>query len=153
MQSIMTLLVGLDLMLLRLMFLSVGYLCLCSNMLVMLCENLFDLWSLWDMWCICDICDDYVISMMIMWYLWRLCDICDEYVISFVCLDGIAKTNKKGYTGHFVECNTRQRGTLPSVTQGHSTRHRRQTWATVKPLCRVLWPWHSIQKQPLPSAS
>jgi hypothetical protein len=46
MQSIMTLLVGLDLMLLRLMFLSVGYLCLCSNMLVMLCENLFDLWSL-----------------------------------------------------------------------------------------------------------
>jgi hypothetical protein len=36
-------------------------------------------------------------------------------VISFVCLDGIAKTNKKGYTGHFVECNTRQRSTLPSV--------------------------------------
>jgi hypothetical protein len=40
---------------------------------------------------------------------------CDDYVIYFVCLDGIAKTNKKGYTGHFVECNTRQRSILPSV--------------------------------------
>jgi hypothetical protein len=36
-------------------------------------------------------------------------------VISFVYLDGIAKTNKKVYTGHFAECNTRQRGSLPSV--------------------------------------
>jgi hypothetical protein len=30
-------------------------------------------------------------------------------------MEGIEKTNKKGYTGHFVECNTRQRGALPSV--------------------------------------
>jgi hypothetical protein len=30
-------------------------------------------------------------------------------------MEGIAKTNKKGYTGHFAECNTRQRGALPSV--------------------------------------
>jgi hypothetical protein len=36
-------------------------------------------------------------------------------VISFVFLDGIAKTNKKVYTGHFVECNTPQRGALSSV--------------------------------------
>jgi hypothetical protein len=36
-------------------------------------------------------------------------------VISFVCLDGIQKINKKVYTGHFVECYTRQRGALPSA--------------------------------------
>jgi hypothetical protein len=36
-------------------------------------------------------------------------------VISFVCVDGIQKTNKKVHTGHFAECNTRQRGALPSV--------------------------------------
>jgi hypothetical protein len=36
-------------------------------------------------------------------------------VISFVCIDGIAKTIKKGYSGHFAECNTRQKGTLLSV--------------------------------------
>jgi hypothetical protein len=36
-------------------------------------------------------------------------------VISFVCLDGIEKTNKKVYTGHFAECYTRQRTSLPSV--------------------------------------
>jgi hypothetical protein len=41
-----------------------------------------------------------------------ICDICE---ISFVCLDEIGKTNKKMYTGHFAECHTRQRGTLPSV--------------------------------------
>jgi hypothetical protein len=41
-----------------------------------------------------------------------ICDICE---ISFVCLDEIGKTNKKVSTGHFAECNTRQRGTLPSV--------------------------------------
>ena len=41
--------------------------------------------------------------------------ICDIYVISSVCVDGIQKTNKKVYTGHFAECNTRQRGSLPSV--------------------------------------
>jgi hypothetical protein len=44
-----------------------------------------------------------------------ICDICDVYVISFVCLDGIEKTNKNVYIGHFVECYTRQRGDLPSV--------------------------------------
>jgi hypothetical protein len=57
----------------------------------------------------------FVKYVMCIWYLWWLCDICDVYVISFVCLDGIEKTNKKVYTGHFVECNTRQRGALPSV--------------------------------------
>jgi hypothetical protein len=41
-----------------------------------------------------------------------ICDICEIY---FVCLDGIGKTNKKVCTGHFAECDTRQRGTLPSV--------------------------------------
>jgi hypothetical protein len=44
-----------------------------------------------------------------------ICDICDVYVVSFVCLDGIEKANKNVYTGHFVECNTRQKGALPSV--------------------------------------
>ena len=44
-----------------------------------------------------------------------ICDICDVYVIYFVCLDRIGKTNKKVYTGHFAECDTRQRGALPSV--------------------------------------
>jgi hypothetical protein len=39
-------------------------------------------------------------------------DICE---ISFVCLDGIGKTNKKVCTGHFVECNTWQSTSLPSV--------------------------------------
>jgi hypothetical protein len=39
-----------------------------------------------------------------------ICDICE---ISFVCLDGIGKTNKKG--AYFAECDTRQRGALPSV--------------------------------------
>jgi hypothetical protein len=38
------------------------------------------------------------------------------------------------YTGHFAEC------------QGHSTRQRRNTWAPVKLLCRVLWPWHSTKE-------
>jgi hypothetical protein len=41
--------------------------------------------------------------------------ICDIYVISSVCVDGIQKTNKKVYTSHFAECNTRQIGALPSV--------------------------------------
>jgi hypothetical protein len=44
-----------------------------------------------------------------------ICDICDDYVISFVCLDGIKKQIKKVYTGHFVECYTRQRTSLLSV--------------------------------------
>jgi hypothetical protein len=30
-------------------------------------------------------------------------------------LDEIIKTNKKGYSGHFAECNTQQRGDLPSA--------------------------------------
>jgi hypothetical protein len=64
-----------------------------------------------------------------MWYLWYICD------IFFVCLEGIANTNKKGYTGHFAEC------------QGHSTRQGRNTWAPVKLLCRVIRPWHSAKKQ------
>jgi hypothetical protein len=42
-------------------------------------------------------------------YMWWLCDIC------FVCLDGIIKQIKKGYSDHFAECNIRQRGTLPSA--------------------------------------
>jgi hypothetical protein len=96
------------------------------------CENLWDLWFLWYMWsllCIwwlCDICDVYV---MIMWYIF--------------CLFGWNRINKlkKGYSGHFSEC------------QGQSTWQRRHTWALVKPLCRVLWPWHSAKKQSLPSAS
>jgi hypothetical protein len=36
-------------------------------------------------------------------------------VISFVCVDGIQKQIKNVHTGHFAECNTRQRGSLPSV--------------------------------------
>jgi hypothetical protein len=30
-------------------------------------------------------------------------------------LDGIIKTNKKGVSGHFDECNNRQRVLLPST--------------------------------------
>jgi hypothetical protein len=41
-----------------------------------------------------------------------ICDICE---ISFVCLDGIGKKIKKVPTGYFAECDTRQRGALPSV--------------------------------------
>jgi hypothetical protein len=62
------------------------------------CENLVRYVFLWNMW-----------SLLCMWYLWCICD------IYFVCLDGIAKTNKKRCIGRFAECNTRQRGTLPSV--------------------------------------
>jgi hypothetical protein len=36
-------------------------------------------------------------------------------VISFVCVDGIQEQIKKVHVGHFAECNTRQRGALPSV--------------------------------------
>jgi hypothetical protein len=50
--------------------------------------------------------------MFVMIYVMYICDV---YVISFVCVDGIQKTNKKVHTGHFAECNTRQRGALPSV--------------------------------------
>ena len=95
-------------------------------MLVMLCEILetyvLECWilmfvfehvgnALWELvWFMI-----FVRYVMYMWYLWWLCDICDDYVISFVCLDRIAKTNKKRYTGHFAECNTRQRDALPSA--------------------------------------
>ena len=50
--------------------------------------------------CLCWLFMSVMISVM------YICDICE---ISFVCLDGIEKTNKKVYTGHFAECNTRQR--------------------------------------------
>jgi hypothetical protein len=54
--------------------------------------------------------------MSVMKSMMYICDICDDICyVSFVCLDGIEKTNKKVYTGHFAECYTRQRGTLPSV--------------------------------------
>jgi hypothetical protein len=58
----------------------------------------------------------------------------------FVCMSGIAKTNKKGFSGQFVECYTRQ---------------RRHTWEPVKLFCRVLWLWtrqrcirHSAKRLP-----
>jgi hypothetical protein len=75
-----------------------------------------------------------------------ICDICE---ISFVCLDGIGKTNKKVYTGHFAECHRttalgkeprpehRYIGSLPSVvalTLGKGT------------LCRV--PYKALGKVP-----
>jgi hypothetical protein len=54
--------------------------------------------------------------MSLMIFMMYICDISDDICdVSFVCLDGIEKTNKKLYTGHFVECYTRQRGALPSV--------------------------------------
>jgi hypothetical protein len=53
--------------------------------------------------------------MSVMISVMYICDICDVYVVSSVCLDGIEKTNKKVYTGHFAECYTRQRTSLTSV--------------------------------------
>jgi hypothetical protein len=50
--------------------------------------------------------------MFVMIYVMYICDI---YMISFVCVDEIQKQIKKVHTGHFAECNTRQRGSLPSV--------------------------------------
>ena len=79
-----------------------GYLCLWSRFYV--CVGYLCLW--WYLWCI------YVIYM---WYL------------LFVWMEN-KKQIKKVHTGHFAECNTRQRGSLPSVPIG--TRQRR-------PLCRV----------------
>jgi hypothetical protein len=85
--------------------------------------------------------------------------ICDIYVISSVCVDGIQKTNKKVYTGHFAECNTRQRGALPSVrviTLGkeHRPGHRLRFFAECYVagtrqrgrLCRV--PHRTLGKEP-----
>jgi hypothetical protein len=76
------------------------------------------------------------------------------------------KQIKKVYTGHFAECNTRQRGALPSVrviTLGkeHRPGHRlrffaecyvagtRQRWI----LCRVLPVRHSAKITSLPSVT
>jgi hypothetical protein len=83
-------------------------------------------------------------------------DICE---ISFVCLDGIGKTNKKVCTGHLAECNTRQRGALPSVRTialGKETRpgHRYRFFAECNgsgtrqrsTLCRV--PYQALGKVP-----
>jgi hypothetical protein len=50
--------------------------------------------------------------MSVMISVMYIYDICD---VSFVCLDRIGKTNKKMCTGHFAECDTRQRGALLSV--------------------------------------
>lgn len=45
--------------------------------------------------------------MSVMISVMYICDICDDICdVSFVCLDGIEKTNKKGYTSYFAECNT-----------------------------------------------
>jgi hypothetical protein len=107
----------------------------------MFVKNLLDLWNMWSllcMWWLCDICDAYV---MIMWC------ICDIY---FVCLDGIEKTNKRGYTGYFAEYSVKR---YFAECLGHNARQRRHTWALVKVLCRVLWPRPSAKKQPLPSVS
>jgi hypothetical protein len=52
----------------------------------------------------------------------------------------------------FVECLALAQRYFAEC-QGHSTQQRRHTWAQVKPLCQVLWPWHSAKKQALPSAS
>ena len=68
--------------------------CICEDLLVLstilwylwlcdLCEETCDLCELCRMF---DVYDDCVNSVM---YMWWLCDICS------VCLDGIAKTNKK----------------------------------------------------------
>jgi hypothetical protein len=85
--------------------------------------------------------------------------ICDIYVISSVCVDGIQKTNKKVYTGHFVECYTRQRGALPSVRvitlgkepkPGHRFRHFAECYVSGTRqrgrLCRV--PRRALGKEP-----
>jgi hypothetical protein len=85
--------------------------------------------------------------------------ICDIYVISFVCVDGIQKTNKKVHTGHFAECNTRQRGALPSVrvitlSKEQRPRHRFRDFAECNvvgtrqrgTLCRV--PHIALGKEP-----
>ena len=69
------------------------YVCV-ENLDIYVCVGYLCLW--WYLWCI------YVIYVMCMWYLlffWM------EY----------KKQIKKVPTGHFVECNTRQRGALPSV--------------------------------------
>jgi hypothetical protein len=78
--------------------------------------------------------------------------ICDIYVISFVCVDGIQKQIKKVHTGHFAECNTRQRGALPSVRvitldKEHRPGHRFRDFAEC--VCR----WHSAKRHALPSAA
>ena len=62
------------------------------------------------------VCDGYLcLCWLFIFVMTSVMYICDIYVISFVCVDGIQKTNKKVHTGHFAECYTRQRGSLPSV--------------------------------------
>jgi hypothetical protein len=82
-----------------------------------------------------------------------ICDICE---ISFVCLE---KQIKKVCTGHFAECDTRQRVTLPSVRtialgKEPRPRHRYKFFAECDgsgtrqrgTLCRV--PEHALGKVP-----
>jgi hypothetical protein len=74
-------------------------------------------------------------------------------------VDGIQKTNKKVHTSHFAECNTRQRGALPSarvITLGKEQRpgHRFRDFAECYvagtrqrgTLCRV--PHRALGKEP-----
>jgi hypothetical protein len=74
-------------------------------------------------------------------------------------VDGIQKTNKKVYTGHFAECNTRQRGALPSVRvitlgkepkPGHRFRYFAECYVAgtrqIGRLCRV--PQRALGKEP-----
>jgi hypothetical protein len=77
-------------------YVCVGYLCwtLMFVMNIYVCVGYLCLW--WYMWCI------YVIYVM---YVWCLLFVWMEY----------KKQIKKVYTSHFVECDTRQRGVLPSV--------------------------------------
>jgi hypothetical protein len=54
--------------------------------------------------------------MFVMISVMYICDICDVYMwyLLFVLME-YKKQIKKVYTGHFAECDTRQRGALPSV--------------------------------------
>jgi hypothetical protein len=68
--------------------------------------------------------------MFVMIYVMYICDICDVYVISFVCLDGIGKTNKKG--AYWSLCRVlHSTKSLFAEYQGHNTRQRTKTWASV----------------------
>ena len=74
-------------------------------------------------------------------YMWYLLFVWMEY----------KKQIKKVYSGHFAECDTRQRGALPSVraiTLGKEQRpgHRFRDFAEC---CR----WHSAKRHALPSAA
>jgi hypothetical protein len=86
-----------------------------------------------------------------------ICDICDVYVVSFFVWMEYKKQIKKVYTGHSAECDTRQRGALPSVrviTLGKEPRprHRYRFFAECNVygtrqrsmLCRV--PYQALDK-------